>query len=91
LRWFILKRQEEHDIKLKGIRLDKICTATLKNLLIKRYTNACGISVMKPGRHTEIPPEQNVSVLDPAITGSEDTAVREELNLKPPKVLEVRL
>jgi hypothetical protein len=46
---------------------------------------------MKTARHTEIPPEQHANELDPAITGSEDTALREESSPTPPKVLEVRL
>uniref|UniRef100_A0A3B6C090 tRNA (guanine(26)-N(2))-dimethyltransferase n=1 Tax=Triticum aestivum TaxID=4565 RepID=A0A3B6C090_WHEAT len=58
LRWFILKRQEEHDIQLKA------------------------------GRRAEIPPEQHADGLDPATTGSEDTALRKESSLKAPKVLE---
>ncbi|VAH26420.1 unnamed protein product [Triticum turgidum subsp. durum] len=57
LRWFISKRQEEHDTQLKG-------------------------------RRAEIPPEQHADGLDPATTGSEDTALREESSLKAPKVLE---
>ncbi|CAM0905810.1 unnamed protein product [Alopecurus aequalis] len=57
LKWFILKRKEEHDIQLKG-------------------------------RHTEIPPEQHANEFDPAITGSKDTALREESNPRAPKVLE---
>ncbi|KAM3392169.1 hypothetical protein ACQJBY_013359 [Aegilops geniculata] len=57
LRWFILKRQEEHDTQLKG-------------------------------RRAEIPPEQHADGLDPATTGSEDTALRKESSLKAPKVLE---
>ena len=40
LRWFILKRQEEHDIQLKGICLDKTFTASLQNLPIKKVHNA---------------------------------------------------
>uniref|UniRef100_A0A453ANX6 tRNA (guanine(26)-N(2))-dimethyltransferase n=2 Tax=Aegilops tauschii subsp. strangulata TaxID=200361 RepID=A0A453ANX6_AEGTS len=57
LRWFVLKRQEEHDAQLKGRRAD-------------------------------IPPEQHADGLDPATTGSEDTALRKESSLKAPKVLE---
>ncbi|XP_024316324.1 probable tRNA (guanine(26)-N(2))-dimethyltransferase 1 isoform X7 [Brachypodium distachyon] len=58
LRSFLLKRQEEHDIRL-----------------VK-------------GRHAETPPEQHANDLDPVVTGSEDTAPREESKIKAPKVLE---
>lgn len=58
LRSFLLKRQEEHDIRL-----------------VK-------------GRHAETPPEQRANDLDPVVTGSEDTAPREESKIKAPKVLE---
>uniref|UniRef100_A0A453AP02 tRNA (guanine(26)-N(2))-dimethyltransferase n=1 Tax=Aegilops tauschii subsp. strangulata TaxID=200361 RepID=A0A453AP02_AEGTS len=40
------------------------------------------------GRRADIPPEQHADGLDPATTGSEDTALRKESSLKAPKVLE---
>lgn len=43
------------------------------------------------GRRADIPPEQHADGLDPATTGSEDTALRKESSLKAPKVLEVHL
>ena len=45
----------------------------------------------EPGRRTEIPPEQHDNEFNPAITGSKDTALREESNPRAPKVLEVCL